>query len=265
MGVDPPPWRDAPGCRFYASGLSIDLHLSSLHALLMLDFLYPRNCVRCGTPSPDALPHLCWDCLSDTPKVEAPFCVCCGDPVAGDIQHDYTCFACSRETPAFTFARSAVRYEGAIGEALRELKYNAAVWIARDLSALLLACVRAEYSEIKFDHVSAVPLHPARRRERGFNQSALLAAALARRMRLPFKEKTVRRIRSTTSQTGLTAPQRAANVCGAFRTGVFSSPKGKQILLVDDVMTTGATVNACAGALKRGGAATVHVVTVARG
>ena len=231
----------------------------------MLDLLYPRNCVRCGASSPEALPHLCWDCLSDTPKIEAPFCVCCGDPVAGDIQHDYTCFACSRETPAFEFARSAVRYEGAIGEALRDLKYNQAVWMARDLSALLFACVQAEYPEVDFDCVSAVPLHAARRRERGFNQSALLAAALARRMGLPYKERVARRIRPTSTQTGLTAPQRAVNVCGAFRSGLFASLKDKRILLVDDVMTTGATVNACARALKKGGAATVHVVTVARG
>lgn len=231
----------------------------------MLDLLYPRNCAHCGAPSPDALSYICWDCLSDTPKIEAPFCACCGDPVAGDIQHDYTCFACSRETPAFEFARSAVRYEGAVSAALRDLKYNHAVWMARDLAALLLACVRAEYSDVDFDFVSAVPLHPVRHRARGFNQSALLAASLARQMHLPIKERAARRIRPTSTQTGLTAPQRTANVCGAFRTGLFSHPEGKRILLVDDVMTTGATVNACAGALKKGGAKTVHVVTVARG
>jgi len=211
------------------------------------------------------LSHLCWDCLSDTPRVEPPFCVCCGDPVAGDIQHDYTCFACSRETPQFDFARSAVRYEGAVGEALRSLKYESALWLADDLARLLLACVHAEYSEVEFDFVTPVPLYPPRQRERGFNQSALLGAALARRMGVPYKEKAVRRIRPTTSQTGLTAPQRAANVSGAFRIGLFVRLVGKKVLLVDDVMTTGATVNACAGALRKGGAASVHVVTAARG
>ncbi len=231
----------------------------------MFDLFYPRNCVQCGAPSPEALPHICWDCLSDTPKIEAPFCVCCGDPVAGDIQHDYTCFACSRETPSFDFARSAMRYEGAIGMALRALKYKQAVWLAADLSALLFACVLAEYSEVKFDYITAVPLFPARFRARGFNQSALLAASLSRRMKLPYKRTATRRIRSTTTQTGLTAPQRTANVHAAFRQGLFAPAKDKRVLLVDDVMTTGATVNACAKALKKGGAKTVHVVTVARG
>ncbi len=231
----------------------------------MLDFLYPRNCVHCGTPSPDPMKYLCWDCISDTPKVEPPFCVLCGDPVAGDIQHDYTCFACAREKPAFDRARSAVRYEGAVGTALKALKYENALWVVQDLAELLFACVQAEYPVRTFDLATAVPLHPARRRERGFNQSVLLGGAIARRLRIPFREGLIRRIRPTVSQTGLTASRRAANVCGAFRIGFFARPAGRRILLVDDVMTTGATVNACAQVLKAGGATSVHVVTVARG
>lgn len=185
--------------------------------------------------------------------------------MAGDVQHDYTCFSCSRETPYFKFARSATRYEGAVGEALRELKYKQAVWLASDLAELLLACVRAEYSGVAFDWITSVPLYPVRRRARGFNQSALLGAALARRMNLPYKERILRRVRPTISQTGLTAPQRIVNVYGAFRKGFFCRLTGMSILLIDDVMTTGATVNACAKALKENGAAAVYVVTVARG
>jgi len=231
----------------------------------MLDLLYPRNCVQCGLPSPEPMRSVCWDCLADTPKVEPPFCVCCGDPVAGDVQHDFTCYACSRQTPHFDLARSAMRYEGVVSEALRALKYNNSVWVADDLADLLFACVRAEYSDASFDLVTSVPLHPARRRERGFNQSALLAQLLASRIDCLYNERSVRRIRSTATQTGLTAPQRTANVLGAFRAGLFARLSGKKILLVDDVMTTGATVNACAAALKRGGAFSVHVITVARG
>ncbi|QHI70734.1 ComF family protein [Tichowtungia aerotolerans] len=231
----------------------------------MLDLLYPRNCAGCGQPSPNPFRYLCWDCYADTTRVEPPFCHCCGDPVAGDVQHDYTCFACSRQTPHFDFARSAVRYEGGVGEALRALKYEDALWLVDDLADLLEACVRAEYEDVEFDWVVPVPLWPSRQRDRGYNQSALLAAALARREGLLYKEKSVRRIRPTSTQTGLTAPQRAANVSRAFRPGFFARLEGRRILLVDDVMTTGATVNACAGALKDGGAEAVYVVTVARG
>ena len=231
----------------------------------MLDIIYPRNCIRCGAVSPEPFRYLCWDCFADTPRVEAPFCACCGDPVAGDVQHDYICYACSRETPRFDSARSAVRYEGAVGDALRDLKYNNALWLIDDLAELLFACVSAEYPDTEFDVIAPVPLYPSRRRRRGFNQSALLAASLARRMGVLYKERSARRIRPTVTQTGLTASQRAANVTGAFRAGHFARLNGKRILLIDDVMTTGATVNACAGALKQGGAATVHVATVARG
>lgn len=185
--------------------------------------------------------------------------------MAGDVQHDYICYTCSRETPRFDSARSAVRYEGAVGDALRDLKYNSSLWVVDDLAELLLACVSAEYPNAVFDLVAPVPLHPSRRRSRGYNQSALIAASLARRMGLLYKERSARRVRPTVTQTGLTAPQRAANVSGAFRAGLFARLNGKRILLVDDVMTTGATVDACAGALKEGGAASVHVVTVARG
>ena len=227
--------------------------------------IYPRNCIRCGCSSPEPFRYLCWDCYAETTRVEPPFCRCCGDPVAGQVQHDYTCYACSRKSPAFETARSAVRYEGGVGEALRALKYDAALWVVEDLASLLDACVRAEYSGRAFDWVVPVPLFPSRRRGRGFNQSALLAAALGRRMGVPFKEHCVRRVRSTATQTGLTAPQRAANVSRAFRSGIWSRSVGRNILLVDDVMTTGATVDACAAALKDGGAESVCVVTVARG
>lgn len=209
--------------------------------------------------------YICWDCLSETPRVDSPFCTVCGDPVAGDIQHDYVCFSCSREMPAFCRARSAVRYEGVVGDALRSLKYNNGLWVVEDLAELLFACVRAEYPGTGFDIITSVPLFPPRRRARGFNQSALLGEALGRRLQLPFREGLLRRVRSTASQTDLTASQRAANVCGAFRVGLFARSAGRRILLVDDVMTTGATVNACAKVLRQGGAESVHVITVARG
>ncbi|MDH3346433.1 MAG: ComF family protein [Kiritimatiellaceae bacterium] len=231
----------------------------------MLDFIYPRNCIHCGVSMPEPLRYMCWDCLADLSMVEPPFCACCGDPVAGDVQHNFVCFSCSREKPHFDAARSATRYDGAVGEALRALKYESGIWTVPDLVELLYACVQAEYLNVSFDWITAVPLYSVRRRARGYNQSALLASALARRMRIPIKERRIRRIRPTVSQTGLTAPQRAANVSNAFRVGVFSRFQGDRVLLVDDVMTTGATVNACAGALKKGGAASVHVVTVARG
>lgn len=208
---------------------------------------------------------MCWDCWSDAARVEAPFCALCGDPVAGAIDHDFICYACSAEKPAFTAARSAARYDGVVGEALRQFKYEKALWLAPDMAEWVHNCIRAEYSDRVFDVVVPVPLHHVRRRERGYNQSALLAQELGRRMGCPVRQNALKRIRPTTTQTNLTAKERLSNVADAFQYGRTKGLAGRRVLLVDDVMTTGATVNACAKTLGKGGAGSVHVVTVARG
>jgi len=231
----------------------------------VLDMLYPRNCMGCGEPSPETFRYICWDCWSDASRIEPPFCRLCGDPVAGTIEHDFTCYACSAETPHFDAARSAARYDGVVGEALRRLKYEKALWLACDLAELMLGCLQAEFAGQAFDLAVPVPLHHVRRRERGYNQSAVLATELARRIGCKKSARMLRRIRPTASQTNLTAAQRLSNVQCAFTHGSGKYLSGRRVLLVDDVMTTGATVNACAKALKKGGAESVHVLTVARG
>ncbi len=231
----------------------------------LLDMLYPRRCIGCGERSPETFRYICWDCWSDAAKVEAPFCRLCGDPVAGAVEHDFICYTCSSETPAFDGARSAARYDGVVGEALRMLKYEKALWLAPDVADLMHNCLQAEYSPRSFDLVVPVPLHHVRRRERGYNQSALLARELGRQIGCRSSDRLLRRIRPTDTQTNLTAPQRLSNVKNAFQFRKEKGLAGRRVLLVDDVMSTGATVNACAKALKKGGAESVHVITAARG
>ncbi len=231
----------------------------------LLDMLYPRRCIGCGGPPAEPYRFICWDCWSDARKVEPPFCDRCGDPVAGAVDHGFICYACSAEEPAFDGARSAARYDGVVGEALRRLKYGNGLWLAPDMAEILDRCLRAEYPALAFDLVVPVPLHPVRRRSRGYNQSAALAKALGRRIGRPAPSGVLRRIHPTATQTNLTAKQRLSNVQNAFQSGRTGRLDGRRVLLVDDVMTTGATVNACAKALKKGGAQSVHVLTVARG
>ncbi len=232
---------------------------------LFLDLLYPRRCLGCGVSSPETFQYICWDCWSATTRVEAPFCDLCGDPVAGAVDHGFICYSCSAEKPAFDGARSAARYDGAAGEALRQLKYEKALWLAPDMAELLHNCLEAEYPDRTFDLLVPVPLHRIRRRERGYNQSAVLAHELGRRLGCPVRPGMLKRIRPTATQTNLTAKERLSNVAGAFQYGKSGRLVDRQVLLVDDVMTTGATVNACAKSLKKGGAASVHVITAARG
>jgi len=133
------------------------------------------------------------------------------------------------------------------------------------MAELLHNCLEAEYPGRTFDLLVPVPLHHVRRRDRGYNQSAVLAHELGRRMGCPVSFGLLKRIRPTATQTNLTAKERLSNVGGAFQHKREKRLAGRRVLLVDDIMTTGATVNICAKTLKKGGAASVHVITAARG
>ncbi len=209
---------------------------------------------------------LCWDCRTQVKVVQAPFCERCGDPVAGAVTGPFECAWCRKTQPAFAWARSAVRYEGVAQACLRRFKYNAGLWLLDDLAdwlwALWKVCPATVHSA---DRITCVPLHPKRERERGYNQAALLAQLLARRIGIPFQERLLWRKRATETQTHLTAAQRTHNVRGVFTVPWPDRVRGARILLIDDVMTTGATVNECARALLAAHADSVMVLTVARG
>ena len=210
--------------------------------------------------------ELCWDCRAGLSVISMPLCDCCGEAVHGRIDHAYVCQTCSTTPPFYRRSRAAVHYNVLGKRLVTQFKYSHALWLERLLVDLLESCVHAHYGGERYDAVCAVPLHAVKRRERGFNQSQLLAKALARRLNLPVvNSRQMKRTRMTPSQTRLTARQRLTNVMGAFEAKPAERWSGKQLLLVDDVMTTGATVSACAKALKDAGAGSVDVVTVARG
>jgi ComF family protein len=145
------------------------------------------------------------------------------------------------------------------------MKYGAGLHVVGVLIPWLVACVRTHYAACRFDAVTFIPMSPRRERERSYNQARLLAAGLARTLELPLEPDAIARQRDTGTQTRLTMKQRRVNVRGAFKVTRPERVRHRRFLLVDDVITTGATVDACASALKDGGAASVHVVSVARG
>jgi competence protein ComFC len=168
--------------------------------------------------------------------------------------------------PCFDWARSAVRYDGVAKACLRRFKYHAGLWLLEDLVDWLMALWKTCPADVRSaDFATCVPLYPRRERERGFNQSALLAGSLASRIGIPFQERLLWRLKPTSTQTRLTAAQRLHNVRGVFSVPWPRRAGGARIVLVDDVMTTGATVSECARTLKAAGAAAVMVLTVARG
>lgn len=229
------------------------------------DWCYPRICPGCGAPSDRAGRELCWSCFSRLELQPHAQCSLCGHPVEGEVSHAFVCGACRAARPAFDRARAAGRFVGLLRARIHEFKYGNALWLRRDLADLLVGCVDAQFDAAAVDVVVPVPLHPVRARERSYNQSALLAQELAGRMGRRFDGRSLVRTRLTETQTHLNAAHRRANIAGAFAASRPEWIAGRCVLVVDDVMTTGATLSECARALKKAGARTVWALAVARG
>ena len=230
-----------------------------------LDVLYPRMCAACSGGLKEADRGLCWDCLAGLQIIQEPLCRCCGEPVEGRVDGGFLCHACTDRRPAFAWARSAARYDGPLRAAILEFKYRAGTWLLADLLRLLMACADAHAGVEPYEEVTWVPLHPTRYRSRGFNQAGLLAKGFCRLLGRDPPRPVLRRVRLTETQTHLTAAQRLTNVHGAFQVPRPGRVAGRRWLLIDDVMTTGATVGACAASLQQSGAESIAVLTVARG
>jgi len=218
----------------------------------------------CGEPLREVsrIP-VCPKCLDEPPPLTAEFfCVSCRTPFLNPFPLDSEgrCALCRLGLRQFDAAYTYGAYEGTLRKLIHLFKYSGIRTLARPLAArLALALPRSQ----SFDLIVPMPLHWFRSWRRGFNQSALLAAELSRRTGIPVRE-AVRRKRATLSQAGLSNAQRRSNVKGAFALRRGMAVQGKRILLVDDVMTTGATATACAQVLKEAGAASVVLLTVAR-
>jgi ComF family protein len=217
------------------------------------DLLFPPRCVGCSQIGD----WLCDRCLERIPRVEPPFCPRCGDRVSVTG----LCARCRTDPLRIGYIRSAVYFQGVLRSAMHQFKYNGLTALADPLGRLMALYWHDHPMEV--DLVVPVPLHPARRAERGFNQAALLARTFTRRVALPLAEDILIRQRETSPQVDLDAKERRENVRGAFHCS-GEGAKGRRVLLVDDVCTTGATLEACAVALEKGGARHVQALTLAR-
>lgn len=217
-----------------------------------LDVLFPPRCVGCGSYGA----YMCERCLETAPRAAGDRCPRCWLKVS-----DERCPACNAHTPAFTAMRSAFSYGGLARDAVLALKFNGVSALAPSMAAPMARALH-EWSP-PVDIIVPVPLGGLRRRTRGYNQSELLAGEVARACGIPIERKALRRTRRTAPQTRQPdAVSRRENVRGAF--GAGRRPVSGNILLVDDVSTTGATLDACARALLENGAGRVYAVTFAR-
>jgi ComF family protein len=223
-------------------------------AQAVLDVLFPPRCVACGEQGA----FLCRACRETMPRALPPRCPSCWQPE----RRGEMCGRCAQARPAFAGARSLYLYEGAVREAVHALKYNHLSGLARPMAEVMAGYLEAE--ALPVDLVVPVPLFGRRQRLRGYNQSALLARELSRLGGLPLAERGLARRRNTPPQArSVDAEARRRNVAGAFAAD-RRRVEGRRVLLIDDVMTTGATLDACAQALRQAGAASVWALTFAR-
>ncbi len=231
----------------------------------MLDIVFPRSCAGCGRTVGEESRYLCWNCIAGIQVINTPFCAICGNPIHGSVEERYICSSCSNQLPFFDIARSAVHYTGIIRQLVQDFKYRQATWLAPDLASLMYLCLKTHLPDFRADIVTWVPLHPAKQRERSYNQSRLLAGRVATASHIHLGGNRLCRVRQTNTQTHLTATARKDNVKGVFVVRGKGPFRDKDVLLIDDVMTTGATLNDCARAIKEAGARKVAALTLARG
>jgi ComF family protein len=232
---------------------------------LALDLLLPPRCAACDN-SVEVQGALCPVCFGKTNFIASPFCTCCGVPFASAEQGglEGLCPRCREDVPAFRNARAALRYDEQARRLILPLKHGDRVEMAAVL-APMMARAGATLLE-RADMLVPVPLHRRRLFQRKYNQAAILAYAVGRLTRRPVVPDAMMRTRSTVPLEDKTSEERAREVAGSFTTrrSRLNRIKGRTVLLVDDVMTSGATAGACARALLDAGAAAVDVLVAAR-
>src|SRR5437773_10496658 len=241
--------------------MSVLANFSGLHAIVSL--LSPPVCTVCATVIGPG-EYLCRGCEEKATRIVAPFCARCSEPFEGAIIGQFTCANCVDRTIHFDAAIAAYRSRGIVRETIHDFKYGRQIYLRHLVARWLCAALDdPRLLSHRFDVIIAVPLHPARERERGFNQASVLAELLAVHVSLPFR-RLLERIRHTTTQTALDRSERMENLHNAFRLRKNTDVRGLRVLLIDDVLTTGSTLNECARVLKRAGAISVHAATAAR-
>jgi ComF family protein len=228
-----------------------------------LDVALPPRCASCGVIV-GAAHSFCIDCWRNLKFIVPPCCACCGLPFEFDAGPDALCADCHASRPPFRRARAAFVYDDASRPVILAFKHGDRTDLAPVLTRFLRQAGRDLLAGCEV--IVPVPLHRRRLLSRRYNQSALLAGMLARESGLVGLTAALRRIRPTRSQGHLGRQARQRNVAGSIRVdeGYAGQLEGRHVLLVDDVMTTGATVNVCVRALKRSGALSVDVLTLAR-
>jgi len=246
-------------------------NFSSLSAWLdaSLGFVYPNICQICfverATAHEGYVCVRCWSRTDGVRFIKPPFCRVCGLPFEGEMTTAFECSNCREMELHFESARSAVVARGLVLEVIHRYKYQRERWFEPFLADLLVRAAAPVLQMEKWDLIVPVPLHPLKKREREFNQAERMAHHLSVATNIPVQAKLLKRVEPTRTQTHLTRSERAANVKNAFAFRLVGKLNGERVIVLDDVLTTGATTSSCAKVLRENGSGPVCVWTVARG
>src|SRR3954454_2248915 len=223
------------------------LALEPLRAVASL--FYPALCAICCEPI-ERTEYLCAPCSAKAPRIKPPFCATCSEPFSGDITQTFSCANCAHHVLHFEAAVAAYRSPGVVRKIIHDFKYGHQIHLRHPVADWLVETLNDPRLEgRRFDVVVPVPLHPTRKRERGFNQAELLAQLLSTHAGLTMRD-LLERIRYTTTQTAFDRTERMENLHNAFRLRKKAHVRGLRVLLIDDVLTTGSTLSECARVLK---------------
>jgi ComF family protein len=228
----------------------------------LFQFFLPPQCPCCEKFLEEGQQGLCSNCLSEIRWIEPPFCSICGIPFISKKVENHPCGACVTHRKYFTMARAWGAYEGSLQEAIHRWKYEGKTYLTPFFAEWMEEGLNRYWGPHSLDLLIPAPLHPQRLRERGFNQALLLVKELSRRTGIPYRKTILQKKKPTIPQVNLSGTEREKGLRGAFQVIGKEELLGKSVLLVDDVYTTGATVNECSKVLLRGGAKRVDVLTL---
>ena len=221
---------------------------------------FQNGCIVCGRAATSAV---CADCSNSLRYIEQPSCTKCGKPFSTHSGISHLCYDCIKGKNKFTLSRAVFAYNGSIVTLIHRFKFGDQVNLSSFFSEELFKLYEANFAAMGINAILPVPLSMHRLKHRSYNQTQLLAGHLSKRLSLPVFAHALEKIKETQPQSRLSAEERQENVKDAYRVTNRGPLKGKKILLIDDVITTGATVNACTRALLRSGIKQVYVTAIA--
>lgn len=231
----------------------------------LLDLVYPPRCILCERILDYNISRrmeICEDCIKENQPIGEPRCKICSRPIPYGVER---CDDCKQYNHEYTQGWALWIYEDKVKEAIYRLKYGELSVYGKTMGAYMVRCFRKEYEKAGIHCIIPVPIHPKRKRRRGFNQAQSIGEEISREMNIPIFFKVLHRTKDTKPNSGLSYIARRENIKGAFEIREREKIEGKNILIIDDIYTTGSTIDACAEILKYSGAEKVYFTTVSIG